>query len=752
MNATVKKTLKVIAIVVGSIVGLLLLVEWIGSPIARKVVENHSEQWIGREVTMRRLHVNPFIGSVHIKDLRCTDADSEADFVTFSDLYVRMSLPRLLAKNVYLRHIHLTDFDINVRNDGTAFNFSDLPARFKSDDTTYVQEPDTTPSTWKIDLNDIRLRNGHIAYHDQLRQHRWEIEKVNLVVPGLHFGNQQSDAGLSLNLPDNGGNLRLRGAYNMASNMYSLVLDLADIDLSQAEPFVKEKLNIHSFEAWLSGHLTASGSLDNIMAVKVKGNASVHDLNIRDTDKQNVLSLKEVAVGIDEINPGKQTYRLDTVLIDSLHIDFLRAKNYTTLSRLMQVPAAAADTLQDEPVVVVKDEQTVSSASKEPMSVLVRKFLLRQTSVHYTDKTLFSRFSYDIRSISARADNLTLSGDNHIVLNGLLPHGGSFMANWRGGVDLDKDNVRIVAMLRNVQLQDLSPWVEYMFAYPVKGGTLSLTSDNTIRKGVIDATEKIEISDFKLGKKNNRLDAEMKNIPLKAGIDLMTGVNGKINLDVPITGDLSSPKFSLGKIIGRAIGNALLKATAAPFVAIAAAANKDAGDLTQILVDMLQPDFSLDQYKKLDAIADMMNEHEDLTLELYQQFNLQDAIAERGVFNLKRAFYESGQEDMPAGPLTLVDIEKIRSIKDNNRDFLAFAEPLVGKKGNLSKRAVDYYTADSLQTQVLQHAERRNRFVEHYLIDQRGVDKKRVTALTAPQDELQTYKGKSRYEVRGKTE
>ncbi len=746
-----KKTLKIAVIVTGSILLLLLLIEFVGSPIAKVVVQNHSEQWIGRKVEIGGLHVCPFNGSVRIKNLHCTDAGSDNEFVGFRELYVRASLFRLIGKDVCLRRIHLTDFNVNIWSNDTCFNFSDIPQRFASNDAQQPQEPDTTPSSWTIDLNDIRLRGGKIAYQDRKRHNEWNIENVNLVVPGLHFDNQQSDAGLSLDLPDNGGNLRLRGAYNMSSNMYSVIFDLKDIDLTQAEPIVKEYLNIHSFHAWLSGHLLASGSLDNIMGVRVQGNAQIDNLELKDEDRDPVVTLRQMAVKLTEISPGPQVYNIDSVLVDSLHVNFTRAQNYTTLSRLFDVEESEEEQEVDTIETESAPPATQPTVSNQP-TIKIKNFRLTSSSVNYVDKTLFSKFNYNIRGISASANNVNLTGDNHIVLRGLLPHGGSFLANWRGAVNMEKGNTRIVAMLKNVQLEDLSPWVEYMFAYPVKEGTLSVTSDNAIRKGVIDATEKIEIYNFKLGRKNNRLDAELKNVPLKAGINLMTDVNGKINLEVPITGDINSPKFSLGKIIGRAIGNALLKATAAPFVAIAAAANKDVGDLTQIQVDMLQPDFALEQYRKLDAIAQMMKEHEELTLSLYQQFNLQDAIQEKAVFNLKRAYYESQHTDLPPGPLTLVDIDRIRAIKDNNSGFAAFIEPMVGKKGGLQKRAVEYYTADSLQTQVLQDANQRNQFVVRYLTEQQGVNKHSVTAITAPVDELADYKGKSRYEIRGETE
>ncbi len=747
-----KKGLKITGIIIGSILLLLLIIEWVGSPIAKKVVENHSEAWIGRKVEIGSLHVNPFVGSVRIRDMHCTDADLEGEFVKFDELYVQASLIRLLGHNIYLRHIHLKDFDINLWSNDTCFNFSDLPQRFASSDTIAEAEQDTTPSSWRISLNDIRLQGGEIAYSDRKRDNKWKIEHVNLNIPGLYFGDKRSDAGLSLDFPNNGGNLRLKGAYNMSSNDYAVSADFTEINLNTIEPVLKDMMNIASFEAWLNGHLAASGNIDDIMGVKIRGDLSLRDLSLTDDDNDPVIGLQHLTVQIDEITPSTMALHFDTIALDSIFFNFERAKDYNTLSRLLkEAEDADSDEVTDQPAEEDAAQPTsadaTATASARP-DLSVKHFALRKTSVRYTDRTLFSPFEYNISGITARADNLTLDGDNHLMLNGHLPNGGSLMANWRGGMDFDKDNVRIVAMLKNVHLQDLSPWIEYMFAHKVEDGTLSLASDNSIRKGKIDATEKLDIYNLTLSGKNDKLDAELKSVPLKLGVELLTDLNGKISMTVPITGDMNSPKFSLGKLIAQTIGNILLKATAAPFAAIATATNqKEAGDLTQLSIDLLQPDFSLEQYRKLDLIAEMMQQHEDLSLCLYQEFNLQKAIEERAVFNLKRSYYESQNEPIAGGQLTLIDIEKIRAVKTNSA-FNAYIEPMVGKGGSLEKRAVAYYGADTLQTQVCQHAERRNRFVIRYLNEQQGVEKTRIEAQTAPIDSLKIYKGNSRYQIR----
>lgn len=730
---------KALCIAIAVVMGLLLVIRFVGSPVAKMVIERNSEAWIGRQVEIGSLSVSALTGNVRIKDLRVTDENDTALFVGWKELSVGVSLPRLIGRHVYLRHIHLTDFDISVWSNGERFNFSDLPHRFASDDTTAVQ--DTTPSSWRITLNDIRLRNGNIAYEDKTREQHWQFEHLRLDVPGLKFGAGQTDAGLRFDLPDNAGSVTLRGAYNMQSNMYSLIADLRDIDLHQLLPIVQDHLSAGGLDGWLGAHIVAHGSLDDVTGVELQGSVNIEDIELRDADKHTCAEVSRISVGVNSIVPKTMTIALDSVVVDSMTLNLTRDKNGNTIGRLLTVDKG------DDSAASVSD--SVAAPAQEPASPVrlsIQNVALRNSAVNYTDKSLFSKFNYRIRGLRASAQNLTLDGQNHIIVNAGLPEGGSMMLNWRGSLDLKKRDSRIVAMLRNVQLADLSPWTEYMFAYPVKQGILSLTSDNSLHAGKIDGMQKIEIYDFKLGRKQNRLDAEFKNVPLKSAIALMTDMSGKILIEVPVEGDLSEPKFSLGKVIGRAIGNTLLKATAAPFVAMAQAQNIPVEDLTRMSVDLLMPDLSLEQYKKLDLIAQMMHEQDDINLLMVQQFNLKTAIEEQALFNLKRSYYEQ-QNTKAIGSLTLLDIEKIQKINTADVRFRQYAEELVGKKGNFTSRAVEYYSADSLQSQVLRQADMRNRVLTRYLSKQKNIKEKRLSIVTDEPDKLKTYKGQNCYEV-----
>jgi len=126
MNKPFRISLITIGSVIGFVLLVLLFVLLFGGAITKSVVEKHSPEWVGRQVTLDRPTINLFTGSVDLTNVHMLEADGKKDFVRFDSLYVQISLFRLLGKEVYLRHIWLTGLNAQVVNGDGGFNFQDI--------------------------------------------------------------------------------------------------------------------------------------------------------------------------------------------------------------------------------------------------------------------------------------------------------------------------------------------------------------------------------------------------------------------------------------------------------------------------------------------------------------------------------------------------------------------------------------------------------------------------------------------------
>src|SRR5262245_35489615 len=86
---------------------LLLVVFLFISSIVKNIVEKNSEAWTGRKITIGSLWINIFGGSVHAKDFRILEKNSDSTFFRLADFYGNISLNQLLSGRYVLENIRI---------------------------------------------------------------------------------------------------------------------------------------------------------------------------------------------------------------------------------------------------------------------------------------------------------------------------------------------------------------------------------------------------------------------------------------------------------------------------------------------------------------------------------------------------------------------------------------------------------------------------------------------------------------------
>ncbi len=733
---------KFLIILFSVIVAVLLLVTFLVSPIAKVYIEKKSPEWIGRQITMDKLRANIWLGKLRIVDFHVSESDMKTDFVTFDSLYVDVNLFKLLKKEVCLKHIWLTDLDVKVVQNDSIFNFSDLLELGKSDEA----EQDTTPSGWAVALYDIRLHGGVITYTDVKRNSNWELDNLRIFVPGVYFSGKATDVGLTFDLPD-GGHITTKLNYEIETNKYNLNLDLAGVNLDVAMPYVQDYLNVKSIGGTLTSNISVEGSLDDITAMNISGQLQVDTLDVNDGENSQLMQLTQSQVKIARVNPFENVYDFDDITIDGLCGNYtLFADGSTTMSRLFKATDSTqtqTDTISEKMVVAVNND----TVPEQPIFVRVKNTIIRNSCATWVDNTLYSPMEYSLTNISANAKEFTLDGTNDITFSADLPNGGKAMAHWCGGLDFTKTNQKLTLSVKNVLLKHFSPYCEYYCGSKIIGGRMAYSTENTILNGKLKGTNKIDIYNCQIGKKNKNLNAEYGNIPLKMGVSLLKDINGKIAFNVPVSGDINSPKFSYGKIVWQTISNLMLKATASPFVALARTMGAGDDGLDAIQIDALQPDFTSEQYDKFAEIVDIINTTSEFKFLLQQQFNLNTTMNTAAVFQLKRDYYKNIVNSASQERLSLTDMEKIKAIKDKDENFLEYVNSIGASGNNLQEQAFNYYGRDSIQSIVMKMAEHRNEILKYYIKQELKVPEENVQVVTVATEDLSAYEGKSQYGV-----
>lgn len=131
-----------------------------------------------------------------------------------------------------------------------------------------------------------------------------------------------------------------------------------------------------------------------------------------------------------------------------------------------------------------------------------------------------------------------------------------------------KPNFDILAQIEKLELPHLSPYAAQAVGANIDSGRLGLKADTMADAGKLDGRLMIDIYNLAFGALSKedaeRLSASI-GVPIGTVVGLLQDSEGKISLNIPISGDLTSPSFDLSNTIGQALTGAVAGAVTAPF-------------------------------------------------------------------------------------------------------------------------------------------------------------------------------------------
>lgn len=127
----------------------------------------------------------------------------------------------------------------------------------------------------------------------------------------------------------------------------------------------------------------------------------------------------------------------------------------------------------------------------------------------------------------------------------------------------------IQGKVRDLELPPLSPYAIKYAGYGINRGKLSVDVNYVVQPdGQLTANNKVVLNQLSFG---DKAEGATASLPVKLAVALLADRNGVIDIDLPISGSLNDPQFSLGPVIVKVILNVIVKAITAPFSLLAGA-------------------------------------------------------------------------------------------------------------------------------------------------------------------------------------
>lgn len=189
----------------------------------------------------------------------------------------------------------------------------------------------------------------------------------------------------------------------------------------------------------------------------------------------------------------------------------------------------------------------------------------------------------------------------------------------------------ITGKVRDLELPPLSPYAIKYAGYGINRGKMSVDVNYIVLpNGQLTAKNKLVLNQLSFG---DKVDGAPASLPVKLAVALLADRNGVIDLDLPISGSLNDPQFSLGPLIGKIILNVIAKAITAPFSLLANAFGGGGDELGSVSFAAGSGRLTADAKAGLDKVAKALTERPALRLTVVGTSNLD---AERDGFKRER--------------------------------------------------------------------------------------------------------------------
>ena len=729
-------------------------ITWLG-PIVEWYVEKHDMELVGRRIEMDNLRIKLFSSEASVDNLILYEADDSTHFARIGHLEAEIALSELFSNHVHITRAYADEAYLRIDQDVEEFNLDDMiefiDKEYLAEETPEEEEGEP----WVITLDNITIRNSHFAYFDHEIDQRWELTELNLATPRFYLDGGYSHIESSAIINDRA---QLEGIIELDYNSWDFTFDgsVKEFPLAETYKYWTPYLNVGSITGIANADFSLVGNVMDIFSMDISGTATADGFGITASNGGKVLTTNHLEVGIEELNIDAERYILSSLVANGYSAEMIfEADGSTNFDPLFYdepvITIESTATEEGEELYDVKERVTVTTSEEEaPFANMVLRIAhvdLKGGDFLYSDNTMHRKFEYPMREVAITGTNIDLMGQNNITLSAKLPKQGSVQLRWDGSLS-DFHNQSLMLMLTNVDMEGLSPYVEYYTGFPITSGNLTFRSQNVVSNGALSGINQLGTYLFKVGQRDKEMDVELK-LPLRLAVWVLTDKDDHIDIDLPISGHLDEPKFSYRKIILKAVGNLMLKLVASPFELM----DKSKQDtFRHIDLDLLDPGLGSEHYARLDNMANALKGDSTLRVRLTQRVNYKRATQRIANLNLKIAYYNYKHGDKE-GYLDMLAFSQINDTKMSNREVIAYADSLLTARGidpshmNAENKAMQLY-GDVVEEQMVLLMEHRNRVIMDYMgFQHQDMPKDAFTINNVVVEDMKNYNGKDRFTV-----
>jgi uncharacterized protein involved in outer membrane biogenesis len=545
-------------------------------------------------------------------------------------LDVVMTAVEPLQSKFHFAKIALESPEVNVRRDksGTINLLTLAPKKEEAKQAKEEAKVEEKPLPILI-LDDFDLKGGKITYRDEVPEVQINALIQDITIKAEKISTVKDSQGklsFSMDLNKGRGSVAVNGPVGLNPLFASLDIDLKRVRVQPFQEYFTEYFRVNFTDGDISakGTVLASKAPEKEVTVKYDGNfllarvATVDKVNGDDFIKFKSLFMNSLSAGYNPL-----FVRIKDIALADLYARIIVNEDGTLNVKNVAKPETAEqeEAAESKPAPPKKEEEAQPEENKEYLgdilakNIEINRITLQNGTIVLDDRKIKPNFSSTLTELTGRVTGVTsiTTKPADVDIRGKI--GRQIPMEITGKVYPFKDNlfVDLKASLRDFNLSPMTPYSGTYAGYKIEKGSLSFDLKYLISGMKLDAENKVVIDQLTLG---DRVESpQATKLPVGLAITLLRDSDGKINLDIPLTGRIDDPEFSVWRIVVQVIVNILTKVATAPF-ALLGSLFGGGEELSYIEFDNGSTDLSEPNMKKIETLVKALKAKPALKLDI----------------------------------------------------------------------------------------------------------------------------------------
>lgn len=496
-----------------------------------------------------------------------------------------------------------------------------------------------------VNVAEVRCKACKVVVDDQsvTPPARLSLQQADLSLKGV-----SSDLGRTIGFELSGlgqgaGRVKLQGDVRAQPLLLHAQIAIAGLDLKAAQSYAAPYLNIAlvgakaevngklSLEAVASaGHARSEPSLN----ARYQGRVALTDLRTQDSVNQADF-LRWRSLALDGLDVGWKDQALNADLGRIALNDFygriiINPNGKLNLSQLVkhevgaqdqslttpQAPAGSASAAAPAAAPAVAGTASapvVPATAAIPMNLRWQGIKLAKGRVDFTDTFIKPNYSARLTQVEGSVSAVASSKPEPatVKIAGAVDDSAPLLITGQLHPLGPRLYTDIQGSAKGIELTRLTPYAARYAGYAIEKGTLSVSVRYKVDQGKLEAENQIFLDQLTFGDKVDSPDAT--SLPVQFAVSLLKNSRGEIDVNLPVSGSLDDPQFSVGGIVWRVLVNLLTKAVTSPFALLSGGGGHD--ELGFVPFDPGSDDLNEPARQRLDALAAKLADRPQIKLE-----------------------------------------------------------------------------------------------------------------------------------------